>query len=167
MKAGTGDALADFRKASHGATRLMGIDLGTKTIGIALSDIGRQIASPLETIARIKFTQDAKRLAALSVRHGVGGLVVGLPLNMNGSEGPRAQSTRGFVRNLKPILPLPVLLHDERLSTAVVNRMLIEADASRTRRSELVDKLAATYILQGCLDLMRATEVEVDNPTIA
>ena len=149
------EAIAAFVEASRGAPRLIGLDLGTKTIGLALSDIGRTIASPLETIRRVKFTPDARRLADLCSRHGVGGLVIGLPLNMDGSEGPRAQSTRSFVRNLEPILPLPVLLYDERLSTAAVNRMLIAADASRARRGELVDKLAAAYILQGCLDVMR------------
>lgn len=145
----------DFAVASRGGARLIGLDLGTKTIGLALSDLGRQIATPLETIKRVKFTPDAQRLKAICEQHRVGGLVFGLPLNMDGSEGPRVQSTRAFVRNLAPILPLPVLYFDERLSTAVVTRALIEADASRQRRGELVDKLAAAYILQGCLDAMR------------
>lgn len=144
-----------FAASSRGGARLIGVDLGTKTIGLALSDLGRQIASPLETIRRVKFTPDAGRLAALCGEHRVGGLVVGLPLNMDGSEGPRAQSTRAFVRNLKPILGLPAVFFDERLSTAVVTRALIEADASRAKRSQVVDKLAAAYILQGCLDVMR------------
>ncbi|GJD33851.1 Holliday junction resolvase RuvX [Methylobacterium aerolatum] len=145
----------DFAAASRGGARLVGVDLGTKTIGLALSDLGRQIATPLETIRRVKFTPDAQRLKAICEQHRVGGLVIGLPLNMDGSEGPRVQSTRAFARNLAPILPLPVLYFDERLSTAVVTRALIEADASRQRRGELVDKLAAAYILQGCLDAMR------------
>ncbi|GEP08542.1 Holliday junction resolvase RuvX [Methylobacterium gnaphalii] len=149
------DEIGGFAEASSGAPRLMGLDLGTKTIGLALSDVGRQIASPLETIRRVKFTPDAGRLAELCAQHRVGGLVIGLPLNMDGSEGPRVQSTRSFVRNLKPILPLPVFFQDERLSSAVINRMLIEADASRARRGELVDKLAAAYILQSFLDVMR------------
>ncbi len=149
------EAIAAFVAASQGGPRLIGIDLGTRTIGLALSDVGRQIASPLETIQRKKFTPDAQRLALLCGKHEVGGLVIGLPLNMDGSEGPRVQSTRSFVRNLAPILPLPVLYHDERLSTAAVTRTLIEADASRARRGELVDKLAAAYILQNCLDVMR------------
>lgn len=149
------EAIAAFREASRAAPRLIGLDLGTKTIGIALSDVGRMIASPLETIQRTKFTADAKRLAEICARYDVGGLVIGLPLNMDGSEGPRVQSTRSFVRNLAPILPLPVLLHDERLSTAAVTRTLLEADTSRARRNQLVDKLAATYILQNCLDVMR------------
>ena len=150
--------MAAFARAAQGGARLMGVDLGTKTIGLALSDVGRRIASPLETIRRVKFTPDAQRLAALCGTHAVGGLVIGLPLNMDGSEGPRAQSTRSFARNLAPILPLPVLFHDERLSTAVVTRALIEADASRARRGALVDKLAAAYILQGCLDVMRGLD---------
>lgn len=132
--------------------RLIGIDLGTRTIGLALSDVGRSIASPLETIKRTKFSTDVKRLVELAARHGIGGLVIGLPLNMDGSEGPRAQATRAFVRNLAAHLPLPVALWDERLTTAAVTRTLLEADASRARRSDLVDKMAASYILQGALD---------------
>lgn len=147
--------IRDFAAASRGGARLIGLDLGTKTIGLALSDLGRQIASPLETIKRVKFTVDAARLKAVCEEHRIGGLVLGLPLNMDGTEGPRVQSTRAFARNFAPILPLPVLFFDERLSTAVVTRALIEADASRQRRGELVDKLAAAYILQGCLDMMR------------
>ncbi|WP_407524414.1 Holliday junction resolvase RuvX [Methylobacterium oryzisoli] len=148
------EAAAAFAERVPGGARLLGLDLGTKTIGLALSDVGWRIASPLETIRRVKFTPDAQALAAIAGRHGVGGLVIGLPLNMDGSEGPRAQSTRAFVRNLSPILPLPVLLWDERLSTAAVTRTLLDADASRARRGELVDKLAAAYILQGCLDVL-------------
>ncbi len=144
-----------FAQASRGGRRLIGIDLGTKTIGLALSDVGRQIASPLETIRRVKFTPDVARLRQLCETHGVGGLVMGLPLNMDGSEGPRVQSTRSFVRNLKPLLDLPVLFCDERLSTAAVTRALIAADASRAKRGAVVDMLAAAYILQGCLDQMR------------
>ena len=148
------EEIAAFAEASSGAPRLIGLDLGTKTIGLALSDVGRQIASPLETIRRVKFTPDAQRIAALCATHAVGGLVIGLPLNMDGSEGPRVQSSRSFARNLKPLLPLPILFFDERLSTAAVTRTLLEADASRARRGELVDKLAAAYILQSCLDVM-------------
>ncbi len=136
--------------------RLMGLDLGTKTIGIALSDTGRQIASPLETIRREKFTNDAKRLLDLATKHGVVALILGLPLNMDGSEGPRVQATRAFVRNLTQKTDLPILYWDERLSTAAVTRTLIDADASRARRAELVDKLAAAYILQGVLDRISA-----------
>ncbi|MEA1833844.1 Holliday junction resolvase RuvX [Methylobacterium durans] len=152
------DEILAFAEASRGGARLIGIDLGTKTIGLALSDLGRTIATPLETIQRVKFTQDATRLKLLCGQHAVGGLVMGLPLNMDGSAGPRVQSTRAFVRNLRPLLDLPVLYWDERLSTAVVTRALIEADASRARRGALVDKLAATYILQGCLDAMRGLD---------
>lgn len=146
------DELAGFMEALAPGARLLGIDLGTKTIGLALSDVERRIASPLETIPRVKFTPDVARLTQFVERFGVGGLVFGLPLNMDGSEGPRSQATRAFVRNLKPLLPLPVLYWDERLSTSVVTRTLLEADASRARRGALVDKLAAAYILQGALD---------------
>ena len=151
----TEDEVRAFVAASASGRRLIGIDLGTKTIGLALSDVGRQIASPLETIRRVKFTPDVARLRQLCETHGVGGLVMGLPLNMDGSEGPRVQSTRSFVRNLKPLLDLPVLFCDERLSTAAVTRALIAADASRAKRGEVVDMLAAAYILQGCLDQIR------------
>ncbi|WP_128562881.1 Holliday junction resolvase RuvX [Methylobacterium crusticola] len=150
--------VAAFAAQSRGGARLLGLDLGTKTIGLALSDVERRIASPLETIRRVKFTPDAAALAAIAGRHAVGGLVVGLPLNMDGSEGPRSQSTRAFVRNLRPLLALPVLFWDERLSTAAVTRTLIEADASRARRGVLVDKLAAAYILQGCLEALGRLE---------
>jgi putative Holliday junction resolvase len=132
--------------------RLMGLDLGTKTIGLALSDVERRIASPLETIRRVKFTPDAARVKALAEQFEIAALVIGLPLNMDGSEGARVQSTRAFVRNLAPILPLPVVYWDERLSTMAVTRTLLDADASRARRAELVDKMAAAYILQGALD---------------
>ena len=155
------DILA-FIEAAGTGSRLIGIDLGTKTIGLALCDAGRRIASPLETIRRVKFTPDVARLRALCEAHAVGGLVIGLPLNMDGSEGPRVQSTRSFVRNMKPLLPLPVLYWDERLSTAAVTRALIAADASRAQRGEVVDQLAAAYILQGCLDTMRGL-VEEEN----
>lgn len=136
--------------------RLMGVDLGTKTIGLALSDVERRIASPLETIRRTKFQADVAALLALATRHEVAGLVVGLPLNMDGSDGPRVQSTQSFVRNLGKLTPLPVIYWDERLSTAAVTRTLIESDRSRARRAELVDKLAAAYILQGLLDRLAA-----------
>ncbi len=135
--------------------RLLGIDLGEKTIGLALSDVGRSIATPLETIRRTKFTPDAERIRAVAQRFGVGAVVVGLPLNMDGSEGPRAQATRAFVRNLKPLLGLPIGFWDERLSTAAVTRTLLDADASRARRGAVVDKMAAAYILQGALDRLQ------------
>ena len=132
--------------------RLLGVDLGTKTIGLALSDVERRIATPLETIKRVKFTPDVERMKALIERYEVGGLVFGLPLNMDGTEGPRSQATRAFVRNLKPLVPLPILFWDERMSTMVVTRTLIDADASRAKRADAVDKMAAAYILQGALD---------------
>lgn len=136
--------------------RLLGLDLGTKTIGIALSDSLLTVASPLETIARVKFTKDVERLFALVDSHQAAGLVLGLPLNMDGSEGPRSQATRAFVREVLARRDLPITLWDERLSTAAVERMLIQADTSRARRAQVVDKLAAAYILQGYLDA-RAT----------
>ncbi|MEJ1158811.1 Holliday junction resolvase RuvX [Prosthecomicrobium sp. N25] len=135
--------------------RVMGLDLGTKTIGLALSDLGRRIASPLETIRRTKFGADADALLKLAEKHQVLGIVMGLPLNMDGSEGPRAQATRAFVRNLAGRTALPVAYWDERLSTAAVTRTLLDADASRARRAELVDKMAAAFILQGALDRMQ------------
>ena len=132
--------------------RLLGVDLGTKTIGLALSDVERRIATPLETLKRTKFTPDADAIRRVVDRFGVGGLVVGLPLNMDGTEGPRSQATRAFVRNLKPLVQIPVAFWDERLSTMAVTRTLMDADASRARRGALVDKMAAAYILQGALD---------------
>ncbi|GLS18999.1 putative pre-16S rRNA nuclease [Labrys miyagiensis] len=132
--------------------RLLGLDLGTKTIGLALSDVMLTIATPLETIRRTKFTADAEQLLAIAAKHQVGGLVLGYPLNMDGSKGPRAQASESFARNLQRLSDLPVALWDERLSTAAVTRTLLEADASRRRRAEVVDKMAASFILQGALD---------------
>ena len=132
--------------------RLLGLDLGSKTIGLALSDIRLTIASPMETIKRKKFTLDAERLLTIIKEQNVGGLVLGLPKNMDGSEGPRCQSTRQFAKNMAEKTNIPISFWDERLSTIAVTRTLIEADASRKRQSELVDKLAASYILQGVLD---------------
>ncbi|MGW9328761.1 Holliday junction resolvase RuvX [Bosea sp. NPDC055594] len=141
--------------------RLLGLDLGTKTIGLALSDVERRIASPLETIQRIKFGLDAAALLKIAEKYSVAGLVIGLPLNMDGSEGPRAQSTRAFIRNLAPLTALPIVFWDERLSTLAVTRTLLDADASRARRAAVVDKMAAAYILQGALDrLARLTPEE-------
>ena len=135
--------------------QLLGLDLGTKTIGVAVSDGMRYTATPLETIARTKFTADAARLLELIADNGAVAFVLGLPLNMDGSEGPRAQSTRAFARNLAQKTDLPILFWDERLSTSAVTRMLIEADTRRDKRAEVVDKLAASYILQGFLDRLR------------
>ena len=135
---------------------ILGLDLGTKTIGTALSDITYIIASPLVTIARRKFSQDATELEALIAKYNVGALVLGLPVEMDGAEGPRAQSTRSFVAEFLKRRDLPVAFWDERLSTAAVQRMLTdEADMSRKRRAEVVDKTAAAYILQGALEAMR------------
>lgn len=134
--------------------RLMGLDLGTKTIGVAISDVERRIASPVETIKRTKFKADAAALLALITKHDIGAIVLGKPFNMDGSQGPRVQATEAFARNLKGLTDLPILYQDERLSTAAVTRTLIDADTSRARRAELVDKLAAAYILQGFIDRM-------------
>lgn len=139
--------------------RLIGIDAGTKTLGLALSDVRRSIASGLETIRRTKFREDAKRLLDLAAEHQIRGFVLGLPANLDGSEGPRAQATRAFARNLNALTPLPILLWDERLTTVEAERVLIAADASRKRRADVIDKLAATLILQGALDRLRNISV--------
>jgi putative Holliday junction resolvase len=133
---------------------LLALDLGTKTIGVAVSDIDRQIGSPLVLIRRTKFGADADALAALAAQHRAVGFILGLPLNMDGSEGPRAQATRAFARNFAARTALPIAFWDERLSTAAAERMLIDADRSRARRAELVDKTAAAWVLQGALDRM-------------
>ncbi len=137
--------------------RLIGIDAGTKTLGLALSDVNRGIASPLETIKKTKFSVDAARLLEICAEHQIAGLVLGLPINLDGTEGPRAQSTRALARNINRLSPLPILLWDERLTTAEAERMLIAADQSRKRRAEVIDKLAATIILQNALDRMRGS----------
>ena len=147
--------VADFLVTLPASGRMIGIDGGTKTLGLALSDILRTIASPLETIERTKFKADAARLLSLISKHQICGLVLGLPTNMDGSEGPRVQATRALARNLNIMTPLPILLWDERLTTAAAERMLISADTTRKRRSEVIDKLAATLILQGALDRLR------------
>jgi putative Holliday junction resolvase len=135
--------------------RLLGLDLGEKTIGLALSDTTLSIATPMQTLKRGKFSNDAAILSALIREQDIGALVIGLPLNMDGSEGPSAQSARAFARNFSKVFDIPIVLMDERLSTAAVTRTLIEADASRARRKELVDKMAAAYILQAVLDRMK------------
>jgi len=135
--------------------KLLGLDLGTRTIGVAVSDGLRYSATPLETIRRQKFTQDAQRIVQLIAENAAVGIVLGLPLNMDGSEGPRAQSTRAFARNLMQKTDVPIAFWDERLSTSAVTRTLIEADMRRDRRAEVVDKLAASYILQGALERLR------------
>lgn len=134
--------------------RVLGLDPGTKTIGVALSDATRMVASPMETIRRTKFSKDVMRLDEIIRAQNVGGIIIGLPVNMDGSEGPRCQSVRQFAANCAERLDLPIAFWDERLSTAAVTRLLIDADSSRKRRGEVVDKMAAAYILQGALDHM-------------
>ena len=147
-------SLEELAKTLAPGARLFGLDLGEKTIGLALSDTRLKIATPLETIRRGKFSADAAALDALMKKHGVGGLVIGLPLNMDGSTGPAAQSARAFARNFAEKRGLPYAMWDERLSTSAVTRTLIDADASRKKRAAVVDKMAAAYILQGALDLL-------------
>ena len=132
--------------------RLLGLDLGDKTIGLALSDMERRLASPLDTIRRAKFSADAAALLTRAKEFEICALIVGLPLNMDGSQGPRVQATRAFMRNLVKLTPLPHVYWDERLSTAAVTRELIAQDASRAKRAQVVDRMAAAYILQGALD---------------
>jgi len=147
--------LSEFKSTIAPNARALGLDLGEKTIGLALSDTSLSVATPLETLARGKFATDALKLDAIIFAQHVGGLVVGLPLNMDGTDGPAAQSARAFARNFAARSQLPILMWDERLSTAAVTRTLLEADASRKRRAEVVDKMAAAYILQGALDRLR------------
>ncbi len=150
--------LLELPAATPPRTPLLGLDLGERTIGVAVSDLTRLIASPLKLIRRSKFTVEAAELFALMAERGAQALVAGLPVNMDGTEGPRCQSTRAFARNLGRLRPeLPIAFWDERLSTAAVNRMLIdEADLSRAKRAEVVDRAAAAYILQGALDRLRS-----------
>ncbi len=133
---------------------IAGLDLGDKTIGVALSDLRRQVATPIEVIRREKFTLDAGRLLTLLEARGANGIVLGLPLNMDGSVGPRVQATQAFARNLEKLTALPICFWDERLSTVAAERALLEADTSRKRRKEVIDQVAAGYILQGALDRM-------------
>ena len=146
------DDIAEFAASLPPYRALAGLDLGTKTIGVALSDARRSVASPAETIKRTKFTADAEALFKLAATREVAGYVLGLPRNMDGSEGPRCQSTRSFARNLSRLTDAPITFWDERLSTVAVERTLLEADQSRKRRAEVVDKMAAAFILQGALD---------------
>lgn len=144
---------------------MLGLDVGSKTVGLALSDPTLTVATPLHTLRRTKFSRDAKLLRGIAEEHEVGGLVIGLPVSMDGTEGPRCQSVRQFALNLLQVVDLPVAFWDERLSTAAVQRMLIdEADMSRRRRSEVVDKVAAAYILQGALDAIAAQSVSKEAP---
>lgn len=150
------EEIEDFAEAlGTRPAALVGLDYGTKTIGVAVSDGLRQVATPLETIRRKKFSGDAARLAEILSARGIRSLVLGLPRNMDGSEGPRAQATRAFARNLDRTLDVAITYWDERLSTVAAERALIEADASRARRAEVIDHVAAGYILQGALDRLR------------
>ena len=146
------DRLEDFAPLLAAHRPLLGLDLGEKTIGLALSDTARRIATPLRTLRRVKFTQDAASLLEVVAEHQVTGLVMGLPRNMDGSEGPRAQSTRAFARNLSRLTDIAIAFWDERLSTVAAERALIAADMSRKKRADLIDHVAAGYILQGALD---------------
>jgi putative Holliday junction resolvase len=148
------DNPAALKAAAAPGARLIGLDVGTKTIGLALSDTRLVIASPLGTIRRRRFRDDMAALFVEIDRHGVGGAVIGLPLALDARDSPRTQSVRAFARNLMALRDLPALLWDERLSTAAVTREMIAADMTRKRRAEIVDKVAAAYILQGCLDAM-------------
>ena len=158
------DDVSAFAAALPRMRALMGLDLGDKTIGVAVSDSMLSVATPLETVRRRKFTLDAARLAELIAARSIGGIVLGLPRNMDGSEGPRCQSTRAFARNFTRLTPLPLIFWDERLSTVAAERALLEADTSRRRRAEVIDHVAAGYILQGLLDrlrVLRRTEGQV------
>jgi len=149
--------IAELPAALPPQAPLAGLDLGERTIGVAVSDATRTVASPLETIRKTKFTDDASRLFALMASRGAAGLVIGLPVNMDGTEGPRCQSNRAFARNLLRLRDLPIAFWDERMSTMAVNRMLIdEMDMTRARRAEVVDKAAAAWILQGALERLRS-----------
>lgn len=160
MRWGTAMAIETVSEIKAGLAqgrRLLGLDVGSKTVGLALSDVTLTVATPYQTLRRGKFTDDAPRLRVIIEDEGVGGLVIGLPLAMDGTEGPRCQSTRQFAANLLAVFDIPIAFWDERLSTAAVERVLInEADMSRKRRAALVDKMAAAYILQGALDVRSA-----------
>jgi len=147
--------LEDFARDLPPRGRLMGIDLGTRTIGLSISDVERRLASPLETIRRVKFTADVLAMVKLADAREALAFVIGLPLNMDGTEGPRAQATRAFVRNAAPLAGRPFAFWDERLSTAAVTRSLIDQDVSRAKRAEVVDRMAAAYILEGALSRLK------------
>ena len=149
------EQIEDFSAALSPMEAVMGLDLGTKTIGVAVSDTFLSVATPLETVKRKKFTVDAERLLEIAEDRNVAGIVLGLPRNMDGTEGPRCQSTRAFARNLSRMTDLPIGFWDERLSTVAAERALLEADTSRKKRSEVIDHVAAGYILQGVLDRLR------------
>ena len=148
--------ISQLKDAVPRGARLLGLDIGTRTVGLALSDPFWTVATAFETIRRTKFTEDAERLFAIVDEHKVGALVLGLPVNMNGTEGPRCQSVRQFASNLQKIRDIPIVFWDERWSTAAATRALLEADTSRKKRAEVIDKVAASYILQGALDRLAA-----------
>nr|WP_245216266.1 Holliday junction resolvase RuvX [Sagittula salina] len=149
------DEATDFARALPPMAALMGLDLGTKTIGVAVSDGMRTVATPLETVKRTKFAADAARLVEILAKRRIAGVVLGLPRNMDGTEGPRCQSTRAFARNFSRLWPGPITFWDERLSTVAAEKALLEADTTRKRRAEVIDHVAASYILQGALDRLR------------
>ncbi len=149
------DDIAEFAATLPGMRPLIGLDLGTKTIGVSASDALLSTATPLETVKRSKFMQDATRLLEYASDREAAGIILGLPRNMDGSEGPRAQSTRSFAQNLAKLTEIPITYWDERLSTVAAERALLEADLTRKRRSEVIDAVAAAYILQGALDRLR------------
>ncbi|MES0823935.1 Holliday junction resolvase RuvX [Ruegeria sp. SCP11] len=149
------DEFEDFAAALPPLTALMGLDLGEKTIGVAVSDLMRGVASPLETVRRKKFTLDSARLLEIIADREIGGVILGLPKNMDGTEGPRCQSTRAFARNLSRLTEVSIGFWDERLSTVAAEKALLEADTTRKRRGQVIDHVAAGYILQGALDRMR------------
>ena len=152
------DGIEDFVAALPRNGALLGLDLGDKTVGLAISDLRRSVATPLHTLRRVKFTLDAAAILDLVRTRGVAGLVLGLPRNMDGSEGPRAQGTRAFARNMAALTALPICFWDERLSTVAAERALLEADTSRKRRREVIDAVAAGYILQGALNRLAYME---------
>lgn len=154
------DDIAAFGTTTGSMVGLVGLDLGTKTIGVAVSDVMQSVSTPLETIRREKFTNDAKAVLAICDNRSIGGIILGLPLNMDGSDGPRVQSTRAFARNLSRMTTLPIGFWDERLSTVAAERALLEADTTRKRRGQVIDHVAAGYILQGALDRLRHIRAE-------
>jgi putative Holliday junction resolvase len=148
---------SEFAALLKPGQRLLGLDVGSKTIGLALSDVSRSIATPLDTLRRTKFSEDARWLRALMKEHEAAALVIGLPINMDGTEGPRCQSVRQFAQNMLAMSDMDICFWDERLSTVAAERAMIEADMSRSKRAENIDKVAAAYILQGLLDNLSAT----------
>lgn len=148
--------LEDLASKLQPQQRLLGFDLGTKTIGLALSDVNRSIATPMQTLKRAKFKDTAHQLNECVTEHNIGGFILGFPINMDGSEGPRAQATRAFAKNVSAAIDVPIVLWDERLSTVAAERALLEADSSRKQRAAVIDKMAAAFILQGALDRLRA-----------